>query len=358
MGLIQTIANQFRTAAAAREESAATQLVEFYGSVYEQLQASLEAVTRKIIEAQKAGTVVSPAWIYQQARLAETVRMVEQQVTDFATFADRNISASQLDAIKFAQSDSRAMILASLGPTDTGTVPLNFLRFNPSHVNSFIGRSSDGSPLSELLKELAGEQVQALRAVFVEGIIRGNNPTVIARVMAKEFEVPKNRALTISRTEVLNSYRDTTQDFMRQNSDIVIRWRWVCAHQDKTCAMCLAMDGREFPTKIDMGTHPNCRCCLMPITKTWEELGYKSAGETSARKTETGAEWFARQSEKSQLKVLGPEKFERYKDGKLSLQDTIGYKDNSKWGEQRWERSLKQIDSDSYAPPAALLGTY
>src|SRR6185436_12814075 len=98
-------------------------------------------------------------------------------------------------------------------------------------------------------------------------------------------------------------YRETSREFYSQNNHVVERWRWQAAHNQRTCAMCLAMDGQEFQNKISLDTHPNCRCTLVPVTKTWKELGFDfPVQETSNRAEELGPDWFSKQDDKVKQK--------------------------------------------------------
>lgn len=53
----------------------------------------------------------------------------------------------------------------------------------------------------------------------------------------------------------------------------------VCALDEKTCLKCLILDGSEEPIKFPI--HEGCRCVMVPITKSWKELGvdFEKGGE-------------------------------------------------------------------------------
>lgn len=358
MSRIANAANRYRLEVLARDEQALTELIQLYGPVYQSLSEELDKLTKEIIKLKAAnGGKVSENLIYRRTRIATLLQQIEEQVSTYADAAEPKIVEAQTAAIQMAQQHSQALILTALGPIPDGAViPQNFLRFNPKVVEKFIGRSSKGSPLGDLLASLTTEPVAAVKEVFVKGIVRGENPRQVARELQKQFNVPKNRALAISRTEVLNSYRETSREYYQQNSRVVTRWRWQCAFNRRTCAMCLAMDGREFETDVPMGTHPNCRCALLPITKTWEELGFTTVKGRPSTGRQTGEEWFSKQSEEVQRAILKKEKYRRYKAGELTLRDVVGFEVDPDWGPQRWERSLRQIDAGTFVPSGAEWG--
>lgn len=76
-----------------------------------------------------------------------------------------------------------------------------------------------------------------------------------------------------------------------------------------------------------MGSHPACRCVQIPVLE-------------NAPLRETGEQAFARLPEAQQREVLGDAKFAAYRNGEISLRSLVGYRNDRRWGETRWERGL------------------
>lgn len=345
-------ANRFRSQLLKEEEKTGTALLEAYGPVYQRLSILVDGITAEVIQLQAKGEDISRNLIYQRTRLLSLLGQIESELLVFSAFGNAQVALSQAVAVEQAQAASQALIETALGPIPGGgQIPTNFLRFNPKAVEKFVGRASNGSPLQELFATLTEEPTQAVEQVFIQGIIQGKNPREVAKELKEQFQVPLHRAQTISRTEILNSYRESSREFYQQNEDVVIRWRWQAAFQSRTCAMCLAMDGREFDTKIEMGTHPNCRCVLVPVTKTWAELGFgEDAKEGRTPVGDRGEEWFAAQDPATQLRILGPGKLKLYKEAKLTLRTLVGVRRDRDWGLSRHERSLRSIRRGTFKP--------
>lgn len=357
MSRIAVAADTFRRNVLTHEEESATALVAQYGQIYAELSASLDNLTEQVIRLLAEGKPVSRDLLFRRTRIESLLQQVEQSVAEFALFAAPAVALEQAFAVEAAQEAAASLIRTAIGPLPNSMFePVNFLTFNPGAVEQLIGRSSDGSPLRELFATLTDEPVEAIQNVFIRGITQGLNPRDIAAELKADFQVPLSRALTISRTETLQSYREANREYFHQNSRVVDTWRWQCAFQLLTCPMCLAMDGHEFETDVMMGTHPNCRCVLVPVTKSWKELGFEDVPDQRSISQLTGEEWFAKQTPANQLEILGPAKFERYLAGKLTLRQLIGYRDDPAWGPTRFERSLKQISSRKARPPKATLG--
>ena len=68
---------------------------------------------------------------------------------------------------------------------------------------------------------------------------------------------------------------DATVASAKANADIVEGYRWVSTLDSRTSELCQSLDGQRF----DLGegpmppAHPNCRSTVVPVTKTFRELG-------------------------------------------------------------------------------------
>lgn len=178
----------------------------------------------------------------------------------------------------------------------------------------------------------AGQKWPAPRDSLLTGLMTGQNPRKIARLVRQAFGVPLSRALTISRTEVLRAYRESTRRTYQANRHLIRGWRWLAAHSRRTCAMCLAMDGSIHSLEEQLVNHPNGRCAMTPVLVD---------EEPPAR--ETGEQWLERQKPDVQERVLGKAGAEAYRAGAVTLQDFVGRRYSEEWGTTRYARSLRQI---------------
>jgi SPP1 gp7 family putative phage head morphogenesis protein len=207
----------------------------------------------------------------------------------------------------------------------------SFHRLPSEAVADLVGFTETG-PLRELLDKLGPDVSQGFREALIESVAIGRNPRETARRVRKEFSVGLSKALRISRTEQLRSYRAATLRNYQANSDIIDGWVWLAAKQGRTCPMCLAMDGTEHKLSETLNDHPQGRCRAIPHVK-----GHKLP------QRETGTEWFEKQDETTQRKVLGNAGYEAFKAGAVKLQDFVGQKRSKDWGTMRYAKSLTQI---------------
>lgn len=195
-------------------------------------------------------------------------------------------------------------------------------------VTALIGATSDG-PVGELLDALGPDAGRRVRQALVSGLASGKGPRATARVLQREAVLSATRAQTISRTETLRAYRSASLASYRSNSDIVKGFRRLAAKSARTCPMCLALDGEQQETDGLLAVHPNDRCTVVPVTVSFRDLGIPV--DEPVRERETGADWFARQSEAVQAQILGSGGLVKYKAG-ASLSDFTRVKQNKDWG--------------------------
>ena len=116
--------------------------------------------------------------------------------------------------------------------------------------------------------------------------------------------------------------------------------QWVSGETPYTCAACWAMSGKVFETGKQPHDHPNGRCVFNPYIPELAELDpdlYKHDPEEN----------FAKLSEEEQKAVLGPKRFEMWKNGELTLTDLADTTDSDDYGESIKIRSLGDLAGGS-----------
>lgn len=197
-----------------------------------------------------------------------------------------------------------------------------------------VGRLQDGSPLSDLLDGLPAATNKEMRRGLLRGIALGENADVVGRRVAAATGLPRYRAVSISRTTILNSYRETSRRGYASHPDLVDGWFWQSAQNTRTCMACLERDGTLYPLNEPMSAHPQCRCRLRPRLRN---------GENTIR--ETGHQWFMKQPPSVQAKMLGPATNRAWMQGKIDLADLAGFAVDPRWGASSRRRSLSEAIS-------------
>lgn len=330
---------QFQERLLRGDREVAAVLTRAYGDAWLRMRAEVDDLLTKYNQALQTGQPISPSWLYEQNRLQDLQRQVEAEMARLAQFTEEQIIAGQQAAVAQAPRDAQLAFDLAMQDFEIRAV---FNLLPKEALADLVGFLQNGAPLRNLLDTLGPEVSRGMADALIQGLALGQGPREIAALMRRELGMGLARALRISRTEVLRSYREATYRNYQANSGVVKGWVWLAAKSDRTCAACLALDGTFHELDERLESHPNCRCAMAPETKSWQELGIQGVAET-ATPYQTGAEWFAGQSEATQRAILGNAAFEAYQSGVVQLQDFVGVKYSPVWGAGRYTRSLKEI---------------
>lgn len=267
MNDLAPLIRQLRAALLVTEREAAVRLVDAYSPVYRSLYQRLLHLLAQLQAADDGEQAFNAyAWAQQANRLDRLLASVQTSVTVFANEARRVVQSGIEPMLTAGQQDAIKLLEASLD----NRITLLFGRPSERALDVLINRGASHIKVAELFEKLPTETVQAVRKRLIAGLVSGQNPRIVAADVSKGLGVPLNRALTISRTEMLNAYRSAALDTYNANSDVVEGWIWDAAAG--CCAFCAGMDGTEHDLDEPMDSHPNCRCAPRPKTKSYDDI--------------------------------------------------------------------------------------
>jgi SPP1 gp7 family putative phage head morphogenesis protein len=321
---------------AAAEREQISRLVKSYGDIWVRAKKDLEQVLAKIAEAQQSGQPVSLAWIYQQERARGLMAQAEREIAQWSRRAEATTMALQRSGIDVGLEEAARLL-------DAATLGGKFVSLPRAAVDEMVGFTADGTPLSQLFDDIGPGTRGEMEHALVVGVGTGQHPTVVARMMQRAFALGLSRATLIARTEMLRAWRESSRRTYEANQDVVAGWIWHAEHGPNTCASCLAMDGTIHTVDERLDDHPNGRCAMMPLTRSWNELGFKGVEEVGPPAREDSEDWLRSQPEAVQEKILGRAAAALWRSGKISLSDFSEQVDDPVWGTMRVQRSLKRI---------------
>ncbi len=310
---IVEVMSQFRRDVQAGEDVATRALANGWLSVERRLQDSVELTARVLLDEQRAGRTATPNMILRHERFQMLLEQARAEVDRYATNAERIIAGRQRDLVGLGIQHASEAI-------QTVSANAQFNRLPVAAVQNLIGLSGDGSPLKTLLQDSYGAGADGILEEMVRGVATGKGPVSIARAVVRQgLSRSLDRMILISRTETLRVYRTASlQTFV--NSGIVKNWIWKCALSLRTCVGCLAMDGSVHPMSEPFGSHPACRCTMLPWVTGVDKPQF-----------ETGEQWLASQPEATQRKILGKGSFDAYKAG-VPFGHFATIKQDATWG--------------------------
>jgi SPP1 gp7 family putative phage head morphogenesis protein len=378
MPTIYDAVGEFQERLLRNERRAAAQMVRVYADSWKRIKARLAVLQKEYERAQAQGQDVGLAWLYQKQRLTATQALVAKELAHFSAFSQRTISSQQARAIAESLTFNRDMTILAMGAEYDEQSRFAVRSLNTGAIAALVGATQAGSALDTLFRGIRAEGAQAAEDALVQGIVLGYNPRKIAPMIRDALGVQLNRALTISRTETMRAQRVAASESYKANADVMKGWRWQAALTGNTCPVCISMHGSIHPVEEEMESHPNCRCVMIPVTKSWEELGaelgvdfsgvekagpsfeeiakkYKLSAEqkrTYAQRKMTGEAYFRGLSAEEQRKILGPAKWLAWKEGKFEFTQLAKKTYSPVWGAGRGAKSLKELlgeqDADYY----------
>lgn len=327
-------------ALARREDVAVQHHTASVHAIWTNTEGELAKLVAKIEERRAAGEVVSQAWVYRATRLRAILAGLASDLADLGPGASRELRDLQRAAVRLG---------ARHAADELGD---EFTEWSAVHARAIIAALSPATPLTRHLEALGEEAADKLRHVILTGVATGKGPTWMLREARKAATMPAWRLETLFRSEAMRAFRYATAEEFRDNP-AVVRWRWVAKLDARTCPACIILHGQEFDLDEPQDGHPRCRCVMVPITETWEDiLGKDAEGlkETSPG-VETGREWLERQPDDVARAILGPAKWKAWKEGAITLDDMVTRDHSEEWGTMRREASLSEILKRKGAPP-------
>jgi SPP1 gp7 family putative phage head morphogenesis protein len=274
-----------------------------------------------------------PGKVFQLERFKKLDADLKASAQKYGQFAEHTIYKGQAAAAHIANEMAEQTVVAAA--IDEGLLPsvANWAKFPDRAFTDMVGRLHDGSPLNSLLNTFGKSASDAMKQALINGVAQGLNTDVLGAKMAKSIGITRHRAVAISRTSILSSYREGARRSFAANSRIIRGWVWQSSRDKRTCMACIARDGTVYPLNVRMPAHVSCRCRMRPVLRHGQNV-----------RNGTGTDWFREQPPNIQSDMLGPHAYEKWKKGEFDIPDLAGYTVDPKWGASSSRRSLKDMD--------------
>ena len=204
-------------------------------------------------------------------------------------------------------------------------------------IRVLIGRTQTGEPLKKLFASMKPAIAEKTKETLIEGFSLGESNQQIARRINNVSGLGYSRALTISRTETNESYRAASRIYIRDAG--IQEYVWMAVLDVRTCVICWHLHGQKFTSSKKVFSHPNCRCCLIGVTKNMKPV-------------KTGAELFNNLETGFQKQILGAKRFELFEAKKFGLNDFVGSKETGEYGKSHFIKSLDKLTETKFFPMA------
>lgn len=183
--------------------------------------------------------------------------------------------------------------------------------------------------LSANVRANVNEQIRAgmLEGESVDKIIARIRGTRKNRYTDGILEMTRQETEALVRTGVMKTSARARQEFHKENEDAIKGYQLVLTLDSRTCPICVAAEkDNPYPLEAppEVPLHINCRCLVVAITKSWQELGIdldemkpgtRASMDGEVPETMTYPEWFDRQPAEVQKDILGESRYAAYKQG-------------------------------------------
>lgn len=203
----------------------------------------------------------------------------------------------------------------------------------------------DGATVKAWNNGLNADQKKRLERELKIGVSLGETTPMLAQRIAQALQKSKRDATSIALTGAGAVVSEIRQAFFEANDDVIKCYKYQATLDTRTSELCRAYDGlmwdkdykpigHDFPfRKPRVNTHFNCRSVIIPVTKSWDELGVEGMDGASDRTRSsmngyvpqdmTFNDWLKTQSPETIEKTLGKGRAELFLQGKITMRDLI-----------------------------------
>ena len=203
----------------------------------------------------------------------------------------------------------------------------------------------EGATVKAWNNGLSADQKKRLERELKIGVSLGETTPMLAQRIAQALQKNKRDATAIALTGAGAIVSEIRQAFFEANDDVIKCYKYQATLDTRTSALCRAYDGltwdkdykpigHDFPfRKPRVNTHFNCRSTIIPVTKSWDELGIEGMDDApkGTRSSMNGYvpqdmtfnDWLKTQSPKTIEKTLGKGRAELFMQGKITMRDLI-----------------------------------
>lgn len=279
------------------------------------------------------GGVVSRATMARSLRLRAVLGQIADRLGTLAGQAGVRITSDLRAMVDAAAQAQREILVAQLPPLlNDEMAALVDTRLNDAALDAIVRRTTQ--QITSRTKPLSAEAEDVIRRELIRAVAVGENPRVTARRIVRRAEKGFNggltRALSISRTELLDAHRAAAAVQQDQNTEVLAGWVWLCHLSLRTCPSCLVKHG-TFHELDEPGPHdhPQGRCSRMPKVKPWSDLGFDV--EEPDDQVRDARAWFDALPEADQIQLLGRQRWELLTAGQVEWEELTTLRPAAGW---------------------------
>lgn len=277
--------------------------------------------------------------LHQQILLEEidgTLLALQSRYADILTQAQLEVIRGEYASVsRSLLKEARAWDSASGEPT-----------IDMNRLDVLLRRPLGGKTLPKWVEFGTRQLRRTIKMEIGQAIMLGESVDELRRRLQNGFDLGRRSATVLARTSLLETAKVARDEVYREHADLIVEYQYIATLDSRTCLICGPDDLKKARRRQDLPQplrHPNCRCCIVPLTEYSREV-YRPAivneepyrvhhrdGSTSTKWIDKEAvqvpgnkryeQFFRSQPEKWQKSVLGKERYAIYDANKLSLDE-------------------------------------
>lgn len=190
----------------------------------------------------------------------------------------------------------------------------------------------------------AKDTASSFQTAVRQGLVAAETtPQIVGRVRGV-MNISKRSAKTLVHTSAQSVANSAREKIFEDNSDVMSGKEWSAALDRRTCPSCGVRDGKRWTIDnkpIDHAIpytippqHFQCRCSMIPVLKTWKELGINMDELSDSTRAsmegqvtdKTFSDWLMRKTETDPAfadRTLGKGRAELWRNGKITMDQMI-----------------------------------
>lgn len=322
--------SQWRQTLATEYEATAARLQTAYARVLPRLQDAAGAFTARVNEwvAANPDSTLTSEYVKGFKEYQDLLARVRFEMAAFSAIARNEASGLQESGVQTGIAGAQELFNA-VGGAVVGTA---WNSPDPAALAALIGYV-DSEPFIARAGAFGENAANSLGDTILAFVAQGKNPRTIASILSKWFLLPYSWAENTARTVQLWSYRRATHESYRANANLLDGWVWIATLDARVCLSCLSQHGRKFSLDETLNDHHRGRCTPVPLVK----------GTSWHANMQTGADWFAAQSEGVQRELMGKGMYDLYTGGRFDWTKASRIYTDPVYGDMRRASTLGEM---------------
>lgn len=341
-GRIYDAAKKYRKQVLQKQSEALLKMRESWKRAMRNTLKALALVDDQIEELESFGIDNINLYFKMRERLLNIADLAEESIAKYTEEAFEITKNGQLVMASLANETTEKITNTVLGkPPVPFTV--TWQKINPDVLESFVGFTANGSPLQDAFAKIGPEAADVITNEIEEGLVIGRNPRQVSANIRKQINLSSYKAERITRTEMIRANREATRLAYSENLSIIKGYKRMATADGRVCPACLALSGTEYKTNEIMPSHPQCRCVMVPVAKTWLELTGVEGLDDEEGKIPSGDEILQTLGDEKARFILGPSRYNLWKNG-TSVEKMAQIINNIDYGPQSRVVPLRELN--------------